>query len=170
LEYPVPRVKKTPSEPVVYKYDSGKRLAPAPVNDASRPRIPSPPRLDEPPSPEIPVAEVSSRHQEANESSGKIMKKKFVPKSLPFLVNTDIAGVIVRYEIRARTFAVQEAKGLKSANMIENSGKEWKLEEVINFFRGVYLFGESIISLTQHISCSLLMIFFASFYCSLLHI
>ncbi|KAL3800156.1 hypothetical protein HJC23_001077, partial [Cyclotella cryptica] len=141
LEYPIPLAKKTSSEPVIYKYNSGKRLAPAPVNVASRPRIPSPPKLDEPPSPEVQAAEAASRPQETTVPSGKIVKKKFVPKSLPFLVNTDIAGVIVRYEIRARNLAVQGVKGLKSADLIENTGKEWKLEEVINFFRGVYLFG-----------------------------
>jgi hypothetical protein len=64
-----------------------------------------------------------------------------VPKSLPFLVNTDIAGVIVSYEIRARNVAVEAAKGLKSGEK-ENAEIEWKLEEVINFFRGLYLFGE----------------------------
>lgn len=54
--------------------------------------------------------------------------------------HTDIAGVIVRYEIRARNIAV---RGLKEGEK-ENGGKGWRLEEVINFFRGVYLFGEAL--------------------------
>ena len=65
-----------------------------------------------------------------------------MPKSLPFLANTDIADVIVRYEIRARNAAVRDAKG--ESNKKTNGSNEWRLEEVINLFRGLYLFGELI--------------------------
>ena len=131
---------KKASKPEAPKsFGSGKRLAPPP----SRPtRVPSPPNLPPPPSPI--VTRVTRRAvrpvRRATRSSARNKKKKFVPKSLPFLVNTDIAGVIVRYEIRARNIAVQGVKDAEDGK--ENARNEWKLEEVINFFRGVYLFGE----------------------------
>ena len=138
LEEPLAKKPPKKNEEVVYKYGSGKRLAPPPTERALRPRsLPPPPELAEVPSPiqvEKPKASSSTRQVREIEWDGKVKKKKYAPKSLPFLAHTDIAGVIVRYEIRARNADV-ESKG-------ESEGGEWKLEEVINFFRGVYLFGE----------------------------
>ena len=118
-------------------YVSGKRLAPTP---SLTNRIPSPPNLAPTPSPIVARIKRRTSRPQALKPRPKVKKIRYVPKSLPFLVNTDIADVIVRYEIRARNSAVKEAK-MESIEETHLSN-EWRLEEIINLFRGMYLFGE----------------------------
>jgi len=120
-------------------YGSGKRLSPLPPIDPTP--IPSPPKLFMPPSPIITRVTRHSKLPIRNtRSSSKVIQKKYVPKSLPFLVQANIASVIVHYEVRARNSAVLATRGGDGKEKMKN---QWKLEEVINFFRGLYLFGKS---------------------------
>ena len=52
------------------------------------------------------------------------------PKSLPFLCDTnlDIAEIILEEELRAKLF--------------NNSNNTWQYDDVVNFFRGLYIYGE----------------------------
>ena len=136
LEAPSKKASKAP-EPAPKSYGSGKRLAPAPTQS----RIPPPPELPPPPSPIITrIKKKRFTRSSASKQTPKIAVQKFVPKSLPFLVKTQIAGVIVRDEIRARNIAIRDATGEKEGG--EKNTYDWKLEEVINFYRGVYMFGK----------------------------
>ena len=119
----------------VYKYGTGKKLAPAPTNKAERPSRPDPPQLSSPPSPRKPPPKVAPVVAPPAPVAPPKKKKKRVPKSLPFLVNTSISKGLVEEEIRVKTRA-QEAIGTSREEQV------WKLDEEINFFRGVYLCGE----------------------------
>jgi hypothetical protein len=59
------------------------------------------------------------------------------PQSLPFLrdTNLDIAEMILEEELRARSF--------------NNSNNTWQYDDVVNFFRGLYVYGKCYSSLLR---------------------
>ncbi|KAL7542149.1 hypothetical protein ACHAXR_011562 [Thalassiosira sp. AJA248-18] len=62
----------------------------------------------------------------------KLLKK--VPQSLPFLSNTAVADIIVEEELRAK-------RKVGSSKTQTRNDQIWQPEEVINFFRGLYVHG-----------------------------
>lgn len=66
--------------------------------------------------------------------SKKKKPSKKAPQSLPFITDTNIADIIVKEEVRAQQTAD------KSRSYSPND-QNWTLDEVIEFFRGVYCHG-----------------------------
>jgi len=75
------------------------------------------------PAPQDPVQETTSKKRK---NEGK------TPESLPFISNTEVADIIATEEQRAKRRKVEKPDDPQS----------WQPEEVVNFFRGLYVHSE----------------------------
>ena len=85
----------------------------------------------------IPTQQTTSTKPPPPKSAKKNKKRKLlkkVPQSLPFLSNTNVADIIVEEELRAK-------KTVDSSKDQSPNDQIWQHEEVINFFRALYVHG-----------------------------
>ena len=144
----------------LFQYGTNKKLEAVPSACVS---IPPPLDLPVGPSPPSPSSSSTSssnnskkdNNEQNTKTDAKFLltkKKKFshnVPESLPFLGSANPASrIILEQEDRARNRsnslmekATTKIVGSKQKPLQEVNTQVWQIEEVMNFFRGVYVYG-----------------------------